>query len=447
MPLNPQRRSQLKELYAALTDRVLEPGKDDKLYEPKVNEASSAVEQIATEIDWQSGGGVSLFTGQRGTGKSTELKRLQVKLKEQGCSVFYADMTEYMLMSKPVEIGDFLISMCGAMSEQIAQRYAGQTPGGRSYWERLVDFLQSEVKFDSIGVKVVAVDLKGSLTLDPSFKERVQQALRGHVAAIVKQAHAFLKDAVAFVRQVENDPNRKVVLIIDSVEQMRGSGPEAMQVFESVRSLFFGHAESLRVPTLHVVYTVPPYLSVLAGSAAGALMGGAITRRLVSMHVFKDRSREPDERGLEAMRAVVTRRYAHWADVIEPAALDRMAASSGGDLREFFRLVHTCLPMVRDDAELPLGMSVVARAENVMRGEMLPIPADQLGWLQRISQTHDTCLATDGDLPLLAQFLDGRLVLNYRNGSDWYDVHPLLRDAVDNHVLLAAPTAAPAASA
>jgi hypothetical protein len=26
------------------------------------------------------------------------------------------------------------------------------------------------------------------------------------------------------------------------------------------------------------------------------------------------------------------------------------------------------------------------------------------------------------------------LVLNYRNGSDWYDVHPLLRELVDAHV-------------
>ena len=37
-----------------------------------------------------------------------------------------------------------------------------------------------------------------------------------------------------------------------------------------------------------------------------------------------------------------------------------------------------------------------------------------------------------------AHFLDNRLVLNYRNGSDWYDVHPLLREVVDAHVHIAA---------
>jgi hypothetical protein len=64
---------------------------------------------------------------------------------------------------------------------------------------------------------------------------------------------------------------------------------------------------------------------------------------------------------------------------------------------------------------------------------MLPIPEDHLVWLKRITQTHATCLEKDADLPTLAQFLDNRLVLNYRNGSDWYDVHPLLRDVVDTH--------------
>ncbi len=34
---------------------------------------------------------------------------------------------------------------------------------------------------------------------------------------------------------------------------------------------------------------------------------------------------------------------------------------------------------------------------------------------------------------MLAHFLDNRMVLNYRNGSDWYDVHPLLREVVDNY--------------
>jgi len=434
MPLTPATRDCLKKLYNSLADRPLKPG--DPVYVEQVNESSasgtSAVDEIATEIDWQEGGGVCLFTGQRGTGKSTELLRLKKKLEVQGATVFYADLSEYLLLSKEVEISDFLVSVAGALSEELAARYGG-SPGDRSYWERFRAFLGSHVEFDGATIKLPNVDIKASLRTDPDFKKTVQEKARGHVAQLVADTHGFIVEAVEFVRQKEGDANRKVVLLLDSIERIRGVGNEAMAVYESVRNLFFGHAESLRVPALHVVYTIPPYLSVLA-AGAGHLMGGAVARRLVSTHIFKDRSREPDEGGLGVLREVVRARFAAWERVFAPEALDRLALSSGGDLREFFRLIRLCLPAVQDDSQLPLQAAAVAHAENSARNEMLPIPADHLGWLKRITTTHETCLAKDADLPTLAHFLDNRLVLNYRNGSDWYDVHPLLREVVDAHV-------------
>jgi len=433
MALSPTKREELRKLYNALADRVLEPG--DPVYVAQVNcqGDTDAVEEIATEIDWQEGGGVCLFTGQRGTGKSTELKRLKKRLEDNGCKVFYADLSEYMLMSKEVEISDFLVSVAGAMSEKVSDAYQGESPGQRSYWERFSAFMQTKVEVKEFSAKLPGVDIKAALRSDPDFKRRVQEAARGHVAQIAKDAHGFLADAVAFVRSKEGDPALKVVLLIDSVERIRGVGSDAMAVYESVRNLFFGHAENLRVPLLHMVYTIPPYLSVLA-SGTGLLMGGAVPRRLVSTHIFKDRSREPDPAGLTVLRTVVERRFPSWRALFQEQALDQLALSSGGDLREFFRLVRLCLPAVRDDAQLPLSTAAVSLAENAARSEMLPIPADHLGWLKRISQSHDTCLEKDADLPTLAHFLDNRLVLNYRNGSDWYDVHPLLREVVDKHV-------------
>jgi len=136
---------------------------------------------------------------------------------------------------------------------------------------------------------------------------------------------------------------------------------------------------------------------------------------------------------LKVLREVIFRRYPAWEMLFNAEALDKLAMSSGGDLREFFRLIRLCLPAVRDDSQLPLSSEAVKPAENAARNEMLPIPSVDLVWLKHITQTHDTCLEKDADLPTLAHFLDNRLVLNYRNGSDWYDVHPLLREVVDAH--------------
>ena len=37
--------------------------------------------------------------------------------------MFYVDLSEYLLLSKEVEISDFLVSMAGAMSEQVQQQF------------------------------------------------------------------------------------------------------------------------------------------------------------------------------------------------------------------------------------------------------------------------------------------------------------------------------------
>lgn len=438
MALTPSTRSELKRMYNALNDRVLTI-EDDEVYVAEINghgaSGISAIQEIANEIDFQEGGGVCLFTGQRGTGKSTELRHLQANLGDIEVVAFYADMSDYILLTKPIEISDFLISLAGAFSDRMEEdpRF-GKSPAHRSYWERFGDFLSSTVEFKEAGIQLGSVvDIKAALKNDPTFKERVQLAARGHVARIVQDAHRFFADAVAQMRVLSMKPDLKVAYIVDSVERIRGVGDEAMSVFESVRNLFFAHAEHLRIPLVHMVYTVPPYLSVLA-SGAGALMGGAAVRRLVSTHVFLDRSREVDKQGLALLKKVVARRYPDCPKMFEDTALDQLAISSGGDLRELFRLVRQCLTAVQDDEQLPLSAAAIAHVEKSARAEMLPIPLDQLSWLKQIADSHEAHLQSNDDLPLLAHFLDNRLVMNYRNGSDWYDVHPLLRELVQNHV-------------
>jgi hypothetical protein len=437
MALSDPVRAELKAIYNALADKVL--ASTDPEYVAELNERTAsgrdAVSEIAAEIDFQEGGGICLFTGQRGTGKSTELRRLQDKLESIGVIALYADLSEYLLLTKPIEITDFLVSLAGAFSDRAqADPRFGRSLQGRSYWDRLAAFLRSEVEFKELNVKVAdAVELKAALKNDPDFKQRVQKGARGHVTRLVREAHEFFALAAEAVRAHLGRRDVKLAFIVDSVERVRGVGDEAMTVYESVRNLFLAHGEHLRIPGLHMVYTVPPYLSVLA-AGAGAMMGGATVRRLVSTHIFQPRSREVDPEGTRLMRLVVAKRYMAWDRVYSEQALSRLALSSGGDLREYFRLLRMSLPAVRDDAQLPLSAEAVAHVETAARAEMLPIPADQLDWLKRIAQTHETCLKSDDQLPQLAHFLDNRLVLNYRNGSDWYDVHPLIRDVIDAHV-------------
>ena len=86
--------------------------------------------------------------------------------------------------------------------------------------------------------------------------------------------------------------------------------------------------------------------------------------------------------------------------------------------------------MLRRATSLPVADEVVDRALATARNEFLPIADEDAQWLARITAEHDVALPGVSRLPELARFLDTHLVLCYRNGQEWYDVHPLIRQTV-----------------
>lgn len=420
-----EQRELLKELFNNLEDVPLEP--DHRFYYPFLQNADDdPIAELAERISFSQSQSVNLFTGQRGSGKSTEFRRLRKTLKDDGCEVFLLDMRDYMNLTTKVEISDFLISIMAALSEAVEQRF-NKSPHERGYLERISDVLTTEIQISGIDVK----GIKASLKDDPSFKEQLQKGLSGHVARIVKDAHGFAQEVVELVRKETQDPNKKVVLLVDSVEQLRGVGVDsANDVYKSAENLFSGHASSLQIPMLHIIYTIPPYLTPLV-PGLGRQLGCNLGCTLPCIHV-QTKDNQIDQDGLAIMREFVNRRCARWLDIFSEDQLNELAKASGGDLRDFFRLIRDSLVKAssRHRGEGPIPDSVIEQTLNHSRREMLPIAADDKQWLVKIHDSKQAELQTIDELPSLARFFDTKLVLNYRNGDDWYDVHPLLREEI-----------------
>lgn len=422
-----EQQTTLKKFYNALQDEPLSP--ESPFYVPYLEEDANDdyISFLAAEILFSEAAGVNLLSGQRGTGKSTQLLRLRKELEEQGCIVFLSDMREYMHMTSRVEITDFFLSIMGALADDVEEDY-GKNILEERYWDRMVRFLKTEVQIDEITLSGGGAEIKASLKNDAGFRKQIQERMRGHVARLIQQSHDFAIQVVELVRKRENDPAKKVVFLVDSVEQIRGVGAEAEDVYKSIENLFSGHAESLRLPLLHVVYTIPPWLPALT-PGLGAILGTVHT--LPSVHIYQTRSRDADPAGLEIMRRIVATRCDCWEQIFTPRQLDRIALQTGGDLREFFYLIKQCLTRAgASRVEWPIPDGIIEGGENNIRRGMLPVAEEDAEWLRKIAETHDPQLQSVQKLPSLARFFDTKLVLNYRNGEDWYDVHPLLRDAL-----------------
>ena len=422
-------------LYKSLSGKGSLPLEPDHPYYVPIQEASPEKDPILSlwnRIDLAESESVNLLTGFRGNGKSTELKRLKKMLETSGCQVFLVNMLDYMLMTKPLALSDFILSLMAALSNSVERDIKTLAPLSQGYWKRLNHFLTSEVKLDKIDIGTkgagASAKLGIQLTTDPEFKYRVQKHLEGHLTKLVSDAWEFVDELVCKIREEAGDPDKKVVLLVDSLEQIRGVGEDAETIYASVVELFSGQAANLSFPKLHLVYTVPPYLNTLAHNLGRTLGGHPITQ-WPNIHVRHSNDLE-DPLGLELMVTIIKKRFSDCETVIPFETLVKLAGVSGGDLRDFFRLVRECAIGLRisrmSNAEAQLNDSSVKRVIQQLTNELLPIADEDAKWLARIHKTKKAALKTEKELSSLARFLDSNLIMNYLNGEPWYDVHPLL---------------------
>jgi hypothetical protein len=236
----------------------------------------------------------------------------------------------------------------------------------------------------------------------------------------------FFEDGFKAIRNGAGE-DVEVVFIFDSLEQIRGSLSNEQEVTHSVELLFSTHMKLLHNPYLHEIYTVPPWLKFI--------LPGTKMVVLPCVRLWEKRShRPPCGPGVQAFRALLEKRFSteglrrfFGADPFLQA--QRLIDLSGGHFRDLLLLIRETV--VRTDT-LPVGGDALDKAIVSVRSSFLPISLKDAEWLARIEKERATLLETTeaSDVQRLTRFLDTHIVLYLRNGEEWYDVHPLVRDEV-----------------
>lgn len=421
-------RTFLKRFFQAVTDAPLDA--DDERYVGIYAESNvlrdDPVKLLARAIEYSPGASVQLLSGFRGTGKSTELKRLEAQLVREGYQVVFLNMDHYVNTSTPIDVSDFLMALAGAFGEALrAPEHLGEDTSHESYWDRLVAFMtRTKITVPEISGALAGMTIKANLKSDPTFRQSLQKHMAGHLGALVADVHKFLEDCVKALK-AKHGQETEIVLLVDSLEHIRGSFTNARQVQESVELLFASHAEKLRLPNLHVVYIVPPYLKVRA-SNLGMLYGVGAVQIFPAIKI-RSSDGEAHALGVDAIKLIVARR-GDWQKLLgDEAQLEKIIHMSGGNIRDLLRLLSEVIRRA-SLTDLPVSEQVVEDAINQMRVEFLPIADDDAVWLAKIAETHEASFGAMDKLPDLTRFFDTHLVLCYRDGPEWYDVHPLIKE-------------------
>jgi hypothetical protein len=111
----------------------------------------------------------------------------------------------------------------------------------------------------------------------------------------------FFEDGIKQIRK-DRGEDAQVVFIFNQLEQLRGTLQTEQDVIRSVERIFAIHIDLLKIPYVHTVFTVPPWLKfVLPGTVQITLLS---TVRLWN----NDTARSRCELAWEASRSLVERR-------------------------------------------------------------------------------------------------------------------------------------------
>ena len=445
----------LKDLHGRLVDEPLIPG--SAFYEPlhEGNIQDDPVARMFTSIAFTPVQSIQLFSGFSGSGKTTELLRLKQRLEQAGFVVVYANALDYLNPAEPVDITELLIVLAAAFGEAVAE-----LPGGaamtESFWGRLLNFLtNTELSLTQAGIKVEAeaplrevfgklkagVDLKLELKTASSFRQNLQRVLNSHLASLQQQVTDFYADAVRRIR-MERGAQTNIVFLFDQMEQMRGGLLTERDVIQSVERIFTIHVERLKIPDLHVVYTVPPWLKFVTPGMVAMVL-------LPARHLWNNTpARTPTEANRRAFQSVVMKRLGDEGarrlfgedDAARGLLVDTLIDQSGGHLRDLLRLLRDVVLRSASLPSLPVNATVVAATINALRRDYLPIARNDAKWLAEIAHNRVTALpdTEPGAINRLSRFLDSHRVLYFVNAEEWYDVHPLIRDEIDKVLRVAA---------
>lgn len=423
-----------KDLYQRLNDKPLPPGA--AFYEPVYDRAGSEdpVELMRSHIEFSETESIQMFSGFRGSGKTTELLRLKQCLEAQGYVVLYGDALSYLNPAQEIDISDLLIVLAGAFSDAL-EKEKFVAIGTDSYWNRFVNFLtKTQVDVSEFGLKAgtdeLGADIKLSFQSTPTFRQELQKKLANRIGELKRDVNKFFEDGVKVIRDRRGDDIAGVVFLFDQLEQIRGSLSNEQSVIHSVERLFSQHLRLLEMPYVHMVYTVPPWLKFV-------LPGLMRIEILPSIRQWNnDAGRTEYQPGWESLRSLVYRRFGDdgfttffgCSDAPHDLA-DRLIAVCGGHFRDLLLLLREAV--LRAES-LPVSEAVIENAITAVRGNFLPIAVDDARWLDQIGSIRGAALPTTGekDVNRLTRFLDTHFVLYFANGDEWYDIHPLIREEV-----------------
>jgi GTPase SAR1 family protein len=359
-----------------------------------------------------------LFSGHRGSGKSTALNRLILKLDSDFIIVKYNVLD--LLDQNDVTYIDVLLSVLTKIFEK-AQK--DKVKLGESLSKR-ADEWSSYITKTIISDKGKGLELKAKIPFNLlEIMGRIKNESTSRVE-IRKQIEPRVSELISLINdtitEIEKN-DKQVLVIIDNLEKIES---------DNALKLFYNHGTQLTQPICKIIYTFP--ISLKSSNIFQQIkmnFSDVYVHPNIKIHE-KEGSEHHYKKGRDFMKEIVSKRVSQ--DLFEPDALEYILDMSGGVVREFIRIIRDssirALARGKITIDKDIAIDVVNGLKNLYQAQLSD---SDYKVLLEVYKTKD--IKRDDKLVNLLHNLS---VLEYRNGRSWCDLNPVVRSILDEKNML-----------
>ncbi len=357
------------------------------------------------------------FSGHRGCGKSTELLHLlsNPEISKKYWPINFSIREEADIID--IDFRDVLLAIGGRLFREY-RRKGGELP------EQLLKELngwkgrvEKEISTILEG-RVSGVEMSASIDAffaNAGMKMKLEPATRVELRQVVETDITGLISIINHIATaIYSREHRIPLILIDDMDK---------PALEKARDIFHDRREIMMQPNCAIVYTVSSAL--FYSKEFDSIRDQAVFLQNIYLHPPMD----PDshhEQGYKTLREFVHVRMA--PNLTEDSALSTAITYSGGVFREMARIMRTAIGRARRRRASRLDCSDVEWAATEIRNEYRRIlDKEDIKLLKKVAENNR--LEYNDRLRPLLQLL---ALLEYRDGENWCDVHPVLRKLLND---------------
>lgn len=372
-----------------------------------------------------------LFTGHRGGGKTTELRRLEKKLQNEYFIIYF--MADEELDINDARYTDLYLVIIKQVEEQLRRKNI-------SLDERLLksfedwfkeitkeqeQTVESSVRMEAGGelgnkspipfLPKLWVKLLGQIKGSDKNKKTIRETLEKDISRLKADINALLRDGAKKLRKKYSE-YKGILIIVDNLDRVPPNVGE---------HLFFDYAAQLQELDCNIIYTVPISVVYSPKNVGNAFDQNPHILPMVNIYQF-DRQKidlQYSDRHLKAMAEIIAKRVNPDILFESEQELLEIAKASGGHVRQLMRIMRTACYTAGSRGHSKINSDDVDYA----------IKQEQFSFERVIPNEHyeilaEVCLSKNLENKETAQdVLYNTSVLEYNGINRWNYVNPVIK--------------------